>query len=420
MKPDLWLFSKAKSVIIKLKHKLDPTLPTPQSRSFITNIQSIHHIDTLSSKYIYISLPSPYYNSYSPARPNFLINMSDPSTEKLLIEAKARAAASQGQRKGTQSNPFGNSNTSMISPALRTVPPSTAIHVSKVLVQAQAPPHSSSTNPVVAPPVYWPAAPPPAPVPVPAPVAPISIPYSAPIAVLAPASAPAPAPAPALVHTNTKDAMKAARENWKINESKVNASDVSKAKAAGRPVAPRWVPNKEKSNCTKCNAEFDWVKRRHHCRRCGEVFCAECTSKKALLPTGTAAKPSDTKNPRRVCLPCYDAVEHMQDSLALNESNAMRTNTMGEKNRYLNSPIRFTMGAEIRKAAYIIRNFHTGLEQKIDDKSVPLKLIRDACGLAILTGEAKRQAEKVRKRLRYKIRRRLLYYRLLRNSLRSF
>ena len=75
----------------------------------------------------------------------------------------------------------------------------------------------------------------------------------------------------------------------------------------------------------------------------------------------------------------------MQDVLAMKDSNAMRTNTVDAKNRYLNSPIRFTMGAEIRKAAYIIRNFNTGLEQKIDDKSVPLKLIRDACGLAILT-----------------------------------
>ena len=68
-------------------------------------------------------------------------------------------------------------------------------------------------------------------------------------------------------------------------------------------------------------------------RRCGEVFCADCTSKKALLPTGTAAKASDTKNPRRVCLDCYDALEPMQDALAIKDSNAMRTNIVGELRR---------------------------------------------------------------------------------------
>ncbi|GMH48219.1 hypothetical protein TL16_g00240 [Triparma laevis f. inornata] len=194
-----------------------------------------------------------------------------------------------------------------------------------------------------------------------------------------PTSAPAPAP------KNTKDAMKMARDDWKINESKMNVASVSKTKQNGAPVAPRWVPNKEKSSCTKCNCKFDWVKRRHHCRRCGEVFCGDCTNKKALLPANTAAKESDTKNPRRVCTDCYDSVESMQEQLAMQDSNAMRTNEIEDKNRYLNSPMRFTMGAEIRKAAYIIRNFHSGLEAKVDDTSLPLMLIRDACGLAILT-----------------------------------
>ena len=79
-------------------------------------------------------------------------------------------------------------------------------------------------------------------------------------------------------------------------------------------------------------------------------------------------------------------MKQIQDNLALNQSNSMRENTINSTNRYLNSPIRFTMGAEIRKAAYIIKNFHTGLETKhIEDSSVPLRLIRDACGLAILT-----------------------------------
>ena len=179
-----------------------------------------------------------------------------------------------------------------------------------------------------------------------------------------------------------KEIAKQHRENWKVNESKMNVASTEQMTSG---VAPRWVPNQEKKECSRCMANFDWAQRRHHCRRCGDVFCGSCTSQKALLPLGTAAKSSDTKNPRRVCYDCFEAVKDIQDELAYKQSNSMRENTIDAKNRYLNSPIRFTMGAEIRKAAYIVRNFHSGLENKLEDSSVPLKLIRDACGLAILT-----------------------------------
>ncbi|GMH50797.1 hypothetical protein TrRE_jg5744 [Triparma retinervis] len=185
---------------------------------------------------------------------------------------------------------------------------------------------------------------------------------------------------------STKEKAKLAREDWKINESKLNSASVNQTLKSGGIVAPRWVPNKEQNNCTSCNCQFDWVKRKHHCRRCGFVFCGDCSGYKSLLPAGTAAKESNTKNPRRVCAPCHESLKPIQDELTMSSSNAVRENTTTSKNRYLNSPIRFTMGAEIRKASYIIKNFHTGLQSStIDDKSVPVKLIRDACGLAILT-----------------------------------
>ena len=199
-------------------------------------------------------------------------------------------------------------------------------------------------------------------------------------------SVPASAPPVDYSALSPKDAAKAAKADWKHNAEKMNAQSVNSTVASGGEVAPRWVPNSERPNCCRCNVAFDWVVRRHHCRRCGNVFCGNCTNKKALLPTGTAAKTSDTKNPRRVCLDCFEASQPEQDVLALSQSNAVRTNDIDlSANRYLNSPVRFTMGAEIRKAAYIIHNFGSGLETAVNDVSVPLKLIRDACGLAILT-----------------------------------
>ena len=52
--------------------------------------------------------------------------------------------------------------------------------------------------------------------------------------------------------------------------------------------------------------------------------------------------------------------------------------------RWLNSPIALSMGEEIRKAAYTIRNFmFTG--GVIHDKQIPMELLRIARGLAFLT-----------------------------------
>ncbi|XP_043930442.1 zinc finger FYVE domain-containing protein 21 isoform X2 [Protopterus annectens] len=47
---------------------------------------------------------------------------------------------------------------------------------------------------------------------------------------------------------------------------------------------PQWVPDKECPRCMQCDAKFDFIIRKHHCRRCGRCFCDKCCSKKVLLP----------------------------------------------------------------------------------------------------------------------------------------
>ncbi|XP_077587503.1 zinc finger FYVE domain-containing protein 21 isoform X1 [Stigmatopora nigra] len=47
---------------------------------------------------------------------------------------------------------------------------------------------------------------------------------------------------------------------------------------------PRWVPDKDCPRCMQCDTKFDFIKRRHHCRRCGRCFCDKCCSKKVALP----------------------------------------------------------------------------------------------------------------------------------------
>ncbi|XP_076831152.1 zinc finger FYVE domain-containing protein 21 isoform X2 [Brachyhypopomus gauderio] len=47
---------------------------------------------------------------------------------------------------------------------------------------------------------------------------------------------------------------------------------------------PQWVPDKECARCMQCDAKFDFITRKHHCRRCGRCFCDKCCCKKVALP----------------------------------------------------------------------------------------------------------------------------------------
>ena len=65
------------------------------------------------------------------------------------------------------------------------------------------------------------------------------------------------------------------------------------------------------------------------------------------------------REPLRVCLPCHDKLSHLQEELRNCNSNAMRYNAIDPTDhirRMLNSPLAFTLGHEIRKAAYTLNN----------------------------------------------------------------
>ncbi|CDR47537.1 CYFA0S33e00166g1_1 [Cyberlindnera fabianii] len=44
-----------------------------------------------------------------------------------------------------------------------------------------------------------------------------------------------------------------------------------------------WKPNNATVNCSDCGCTFSLMNRRHHCRKCGEIFCGKCLLSKAKL-----------------------------------------------------------------------------------------------------------------------------------------
>lgn len=63
---------------------------------------------------------------------------------------------------------------------------------------------------------------------------------------------------------------------------------------------PVWVPDQDVVQCSCCQAQFTLFRRRHHCRACGQIFCADCSKfTKDLNCWGY-------NGPVRVCESCFN------------------------------------------------------------------------------------------------------------------
>ena len=62
----------------------------------------------------------------------------------------------------------------------------------------------------------------------------------------------------------------------------------------------KWKSDEESSGCDNCGKVFSFFRRRHHCRRCGEIFCNECCSDKVKGVAGYGDEP------QRICIKCKE------------------------------------------------------------------------------------------------------------------
>jgi len=62
----------------------------------------------------------------------------------------------------------------------------------------------------------------------------------------------------------------------------------------------RWMPDSEAIFCPLCSVTFTVFTRKHHCRKCGKVFCDQCSDHKINVPEHGFRKPV------RVCSKCAE------------------------------------------------------------------------------------------------------------------
>ncbi|XP_023704302.1 myotubularin-related protein 3 isoform X4 [Cryptotermes secundus] len=93
-------------------------------------------------------------------------------------------------------------------------------------------------------------------------------------------------------------------------------SDVSWEAVEERETGPTlWVPDHAVNRCMGCDTEFWLGRRKHHCRNCGKIFCADCSENTVPLPN------EQLYDPVRVCSACYSLLHNTSSLLKRQQVN---------------------------------------------------------------------------------------------------
>ena len=76
----------------------------------------------------------------------------------------------------------------------------------------------------------------------------------------------------------------------------------------------QWISDDRASVCSSCALEFSIIRRKHHCRGCGRIFCHACSSNTIRVPSFVqhflASTPTrvdeSLRTAKRVCDACYE------------------------------------------------------------------------------------------------------------------
>ncbi|XP_031369854.1 myotubularin-related protein 3 isoform X2 [Apis dorsata] len=93
------------------------------------------------------------------------------------------------------------------------------------------------------------------------------------------------------------------------------------------PAPTLWVPDHAVNRCMGCDTEFWLGRRKHHCRCCGKIFCADCSENSTPLPN------EQLYNPVRVCSDCFSRLHRHTSPCQYN----IRHQNKGENDTELSS-----------------------------------------------------------------------------------
>jgi len=157
-----------------------------------------------------------------------------------------------------------------------------------------------------------------------------------------------------------------------------------------------WQEDESASVCKRCRAEFTLMTSRHHCRRCGQIFCAACSEARLIIPLdllvvrpasylekkGLMSSEQEFRSPQRVCDPCSHGLRGIQGELRalVSQCNLEAKPTMDRKAP--NVPqLDFFLENEIKNATRVLHHLRTAA----GEEKIPQELLHIAKGIAFLT-----------------------------------
>mmetsp|Transcript_29128 Transcript_29128/g.66045 ORF Transcript_29128/g.66045 Transcript_29128/m.66045 type:complete len:387 (-) Transcript_29128:14-1174(-) len=157
-----------------------------------------------------------------------------------------------------------------------------------------------------------------------------------------------------------------------------------------------WVEDDTVLSCTKCRIEFSYTVLKHHCRKCGLIYCNECARHKAIVPQEELVpRPSSwvTNNiflsnednyrcPQRACDTCFQQLADKQSELRQEVSRANQETLLSDTSTIPNLPsMDFYLEREIQKAAAMLYNF----KNTLGEEKIPRELLDIAKGVVFFT-----------------------------------
>ncbi|KAL0222473.1 hypothetical protein RCL1_002327 [Eukaryota sp. TZLM3-RCL] len=101
-----------------------------------------------------------------------------------------------------------------------------------------------------------------------------------------------------------------------INDWRALLEEYSRAHVGLKSLsAAVWKPDNLIHNCIGCNDKFTILRRKHHCRACGEIYCSKCTRHRLIVRTETT--------PARVCEACFSEATSRRQSSVVNTRLSM-------------------------------------------------------------------------------------------------
>jgi SH3 domain-containing YSC84-like protein 1 len=159
-----------------------------------------------------------------------------------------------------------------------------------------------------------------------------------------------------------------------------------------------WQEDDAVSLCNVCKVEFDQLQnRKHHCRYCGLVVCAECSPHNQIIPeeelvwrprpfwahiVNVSTDDDDFREPQRTCNACEPKLRPKQAQLKAEVSRCNMETVVDSDSSSINLPqMNFYLENEIRNASMMVSR----MASQAAEERVPKDLLEMSRGVAFLT-----------------------------------